>query len=114
MNEYEVKRIKSSPQLLHCLISDRAKDQQQLLTAVYGFNTMELRKSLWMELNELAPKIDQPWLIIGDFNAILSPQDRLPGAAVTLAAIKDFKECVQNIGVTELSSKVNFYSWSNK
>ena len=36
---------------------------------------------------------------IGDFNVILSPQDRLDGAPVTLNEIRDFEECVKDMGI---------------
>lgn len=49
----------------------------------------------------------QHWLITSDFNAILSPQDMLDGAAVTLNEIKDFEECIQNMGITDYLGRDN-------
>ncbi|KAK4724359.1 hypothetical protein R3W88_027138 [Solanum pinnatisectum] len=40
--------------------------------------------------------------------------DRLAGAPVTINEIKDFTECVKDIGVTELQWKGNYYTWTNK
>ena len=50
----------------------------------------------------LGHNVSDPWLIIRDFNAILSPQDRLDGAPVTLNRIKDFEECLKDIGINEV------------
>lgn len=71
---------------------------------------MELRKCLWQDLTELAQKNNQSWLIVGDFNTSLSPQDRLAGDPVSLYDVKDFKECIRSIGVIKLPLKDHYYS----
>ncbi|XP_004252684.1 uncharacterized protein [Solanum lycopersicum] len=58
--------------------------------------------------------ITQPWLIAGDFNAILSTKDRLDGGPVTKNEIQDFGDCVRDMEVTELQWKGNYYTWNNK
>ncbi|KAH0746137.1 hypothetical protein KY285_007794 [Solanum tuberosum] len=69
---------------------------------------------MWLELNTLAQGITQPWLIAGDFSALLTPQDRITGANVSLNEVKDFADCVKDIGVTELQWQGHYYSWTNK
>ena len=54
----------------------------------------------------MAQSISQPWLIVGDFNPLMSPKDRLAGALVTLNEIRDFAECVKNMGINEKNGKV--------
>lgn len=83
-NFYDVIKLQTSSQLLQCLVQDRSMDLLFLLTVIYGFNTIELRRTLWDELAHISPGISQPWLLAGDFNALLGPQDRLAGATVTL------------------------------
>ena len=45
-NWYEVKEITSSAQILHCQVNERSKGYQFIVSVVYGFNTVEQRKSL--------------------------------------------------------------------
>ena len=87
---------------MHCHVKERSKDHQIILTVVYGFNTIEQRKSLWQEMNTISKGISQPWLIVGDFNVILYTKDRLDGVPVTNNEIKDFGDCVRDMGVNEL------------
>ena len=94
--------INSSAQILHCQVNEKSKGYQFILTVVYGFNIVEQRKSLWQEMNAMSKDISQPWLIVGDFNVILSTKDRLDGVPVTNNEIKDFGDCVRDIGVNEL------------
>ena len=49
---YEIKMINSSAQMLHCQVNERSKGYQFILTVVYGFNTVEQRKSLWNEMEQ--------------------------------------------------------------
>ena len=51
-NWYEVKKINNSAQMLHCQVDERSKGYQFILTVVYGFNTVEQRKSLWNEMEQ--------------------------------------------------------------
>ncbi|KAH0717232.1 hypothetical protein KY285_013263 [Solanum tuberosum] len=113
-NWYENNIIRCTAQIVHCMIKDRTKGHQIVLTVIYGYNTIEQRKELWLELNTLAQGIAQPWLIAGIFNALLTPQDRLAGAKVSLNEMKDFAECVKDIDVTELQWMEHYYSWTNK
>ena len=62
----------------------------------------------------LVQNVLDPWLIVEDFNAILSPKNRLAGAPVTLNEIRDFAECIKNMGINEIQWKGNYYTWYNK
>ena len=100
--------------MIHCHINKRSKGYQFNLTVVYGFNTIEQMKSLWTDMNKMVQNVTQPWLIIGYFNALLSPKDRLAGAPVNLNEIKDFADCVKVMGINELQWKGSYYTWNNK
>ena len=62
-NWYEIKMINNSAQMLHCQVNERSKGYQFILTVVYGFNTVEQRKSLWQKMNAMSKGISQPCLI---------------------------------------------------
>lgn len=51
------------------------------ILVVYGKNDAKDRKELWNRL--LSQKRSVPWLISGDFNAILKLEDRLHGGTLT-------------------------------
>ncbi|XP_070017064.1 uncharacterized protein LOC142172435 [Nicotiana tabacum] len=89
-----IKKLASQAQYIHCHIMGKHNGVDCLLTVVYGIN--------------------KPWLICGDFNAILYPQGRLYGVQVTMAEIKDFADCCHNLSLNELPWKGDYYTWSNK
>ncbi|XP_060181958.1 uncharacterized protein LOC132611557 [Lycium barbarum] len=110
----EVSFIKAVAQYIHCHIKSRTDGMECALTVVYGFNTIEQRRSLWADVQTFAQATSMPWIIGGDFNAILTVQDRLYGHPVTAYEIKGFAECVTNATLTELPWRGDFYTWTNK
>ncbi|XP_019226408.1 PREDICTED: uncharacterized protein LOC109207863 [Nicotiana attenuata] len=92
----------------------RATDKPCVITVIYGYNTCEQRKNIWETLKELAQGINMPWLIVGDFNAVLYPQDRLFGNQVQYVEIKDFTECIHDLLLNEVKWTGEYYTCTNK
>lgn len=81
--------IKSGAQFIHCQIE--WEDKFFLWTYVYGSYEPEVRRKLWSDLLDLSCGIDVPWLVQGDFNAIMSDLDRVGGNPVNEVAAEDLK-----------------------
>lgn len=81
---------------------------------VYGLHTIYDRKSLWEEFERLGRVSNEPMIFIGDFNAVLSVEDRLNGAAISEQETQDFVEFMSTSHMLEAPSCGLFYSWSNK
>ncbi|XP_075103404.1 uncharacterized protein LOC142177991 [Nicotiana tabacum] len=64
-------------------------------------------------MEEIAHGIAKPWLIGGDFNSVLYSQDRIYGNPVTAAETRDYANCVQTLGLNELTWEGEYYTWSN-
>ncbi|XP_070032816.1 uncharacterized protein [Nicotiana tomentosiformis] len=56
----------------------------------------------------------EAWLVIDDFNNVLSVNDRLNGKPVQQAELVDFQECIKYIGLGQLNRKGCQWSWYNK
>lgn len=52
--------------------------------------------------------------MLGDFNAVLSQEDRFQGRTITTYETQDFTDCLHNSDLLELKSCGNFFSWNNK
>lgn len=46
---------------------------------IYGLNTVAERKALWNHLKMIHTTVKEPWLILSDFNVVLSAGDRING-----------------------------------
>lgn len=73
-----------------------------------------MRKPFWNDLRNIGQNIKKPWLICGDFNIVLHPNDRAFGAPVTLAEIRDYSECIQDVKVGKLPWKGEYYTPTDK
>lgn len=51
-------------------------------TAVYGLHTIQDKRSLWDKFRGLTQIIQGPWLAMGDYNSILTMEDRQNGTPV--------------------------------
>lgn len=103
----------STSQIIHAEVTDIAGHSQFLYTAVYGLHTIEDRKSLWSNLVAIGTNAS-PWIVTGDFNSLLTYEDRVNGNPVTEAELRDFNECIIAADLIQLQSTGHYFSWSNK
>ncbi|KAK4737598.1 hypothetical protein R3W88_001295 [Solanum pinnatisectum] len=61
-----------------------------LLTVVYAACNASIRMELWESLSDLARQYTNPWLVGGDFNVILSEEEKLGGLQVYYQETEDF------------------------
>ncbi|KAH0781762.1 hypothetical protein KY290_001360 [Solanum tuberosum] len=105
--------IKAGTQLIHCRIEEIGVDLNFYLSVVYDYNTGDKKKELWTNLRDLAIGMTTLWLICGDFNALLYPQDKLYGNPVHPTEIAYFSNCSHDLSLNELSWKGEYYIWTN-
>ncbi|KAL9685919.1 hypothetical protein QQ045_023373 [Rhodiola kirilowii] len=80
---------------------------------VYGSIDINIRKDLWEALISVADQVDKPWLICGDFNAILSWSEKKGGNRKKGKALRDFNEFLTKAGVADVGYTGNDFTWSN-
>lgn len=86
----EVQILIYGPQFVHFLVKDKGSLFASQITSVYGLNTINEIMVLWYGLRALNYNIIDPWIMLGDFNAILSVNDRQNGVPIHPAEVKDF------------------------
>jgi len=99
---YRIQVLKKTEQLLHCVAFNVSTLEKFFITYVYGFNLAQERLALWADLKDIATYTSEAWCILGDFNAILHPEDRMGGTEVTDPEIKDFADCMFNCELQEM------------
>ncbi|XP_075080308.1 uncharacterized protein LOC142165830 [Nicotiana tabacum] len=99
---YTVDKLREEAQLLHCQVTITTSNKPCVITIIYGYNTCDQRKDMREALKELDQGINMMWLIVGDFNAILYPHDRLFGNPVQYGEIKDFNDCIHDLMLNEV------------
>ena len=110
---HKVQVLHIHAQFIHCRV-ETADKPYFFFTAVYGLHTVEDRRDLWRELLHISGMLSSPWLLMGDFNSILSSEDRWNGAAVTVHETMDFQHFMDTADVCSLPTFGHYHSWSNK
>ncbi|XP_020259034.1 uncharacterized protein LOC109835466 [Asparagus officinalis] len=76
---------------------------------------MGMRKELWSDLSQIHHVIgNSPWLLSGDFNAVLGNEEKLGGVMLTDADILDFRSFTEICQLSHLKTLGCFYTWNNK
>lgn len=68
---------------------------------------------MWAAVTDLAGGIAEPWLVLGDFNAVLTPQDKDGGMPVSHYETSDFSTGVQHCELVVLRSLGCRLTWIN-
>uniref|UniRef100_A0A803P4A6 Reverse transcriptase domain-containing protein n=1 Tax=Cannabis sativa TaxID=3483 RepID=A0A803P4A6_CANSA len=114
MDKYvNVEVLYESSQLVHCKVKVCGQKKGFLVTAVYGYNKIEDRKNLWDSLASLGSP-NEPWVIVGDFNAMFAYQDRWGGRPIQNRDIVDAQDWLALGQIEEFKCSGSFYTWTNK
>ena len=81
---------------------------------MYGSLYQQFRSQLWNGLYDLGGKITKPWLILRDFNALLTIANKIKGKLIGNLYDVAFWEFFQFIGAIDIPFKGFPYIWSNR
>jgi endonuclease/exonuclease/phosphatase family metal-dependent hydrolase len=65
-----------SRNFINLIVKEREEEEDWRLTCYYGYPERERRRQAWDLLRELRDMSDLPWCVIGDFNDLLSQEDK--------------------------------------
>ncbi|KAI9090687.1 hypothetical protein K1719_028540 [Acacia pycnantha] len=72
------------------------------VTAVYVIPHSNLRSELWNDLLRISQSMSDPWSIIGDFNDILTADERIGGRGGNPQRMKWFQDRVNDCGLVNM------------
>ncbi|XP_028089245.1 uncharacterized protein LOC114289680 [Camellia sinensis] len=82
-------------------------------SAIYASPHFNLRRDLWDNLKLFADNHNFSWLIVGDFNEILSNADKFGGRAINPYRSQRFKSCIDHCGLMDLGFSGPCFTWTN-
>ncbi|KAJ8439478.1 hypothetical protein Cgig2_006995 [Carnegiea gigantea] len=113
-SKYQFSTILKTDQLVHGEVYHLPTSKRFYLTIVYGRNYEDQRLPMWGDLRDIASSMDDPWCVLGDFNAVMHMGDRIGGLDVTEGETRDFVTCVSQCGLQEFPHEGSFFTWTNK
>ncbi|XP_026458773.1 uncharacterized protein LOC113359335 [Papaver somniferum] len=74
-----------------------------LVSGVHAHVKKSQRKFLWSEM-EIISQLQKPWVVLGDFNAIISPEEKFDGKAPNRISMMDFIHCLNECNLIQAPS----------
>ena len=84
------------------------------ITFSYGYPQRFKQKEIWDNLLNIKNSIIRPWVIIGDFNEILYPHDKIGRTNGHSSRMQNFAEFINDCELVEFESFGLPYAWFNK
>ncbi|WCJ44200.1 RNA-directed DNA polymerase (reverse transcriptase)-related family protein [Euphorbia peplus] len=82
-----------------------------LFTAVYGSPSPVRRQTLWDGLTDISSQAKGPWVLAGDFNAILSTEDRRGGSDRRSGGCPHFQNFMNATSLIDLGFSGPHFTW---
>lgn len=82
------------------------------LTCVNGNPTFDQRRLLWGKLERLRPRRNGPWCCIGDFNEMLSINEKDGCRPIAPIRLSLFRYFLNSTGMMDLDLKGNCFTWA--
>ncbi|XP_075654647.1 uncharacterized protein LOC142624782 [Castanea sativa] len=110
----EMSILSSTEQEIHTLVKDLSSKASWLLTAVYASPRYAERRLLWDNLSMVTELHALPWIIAGDFNEVLTSEDKFGGRPICLSRVLTFQDCLNNCGMIDLGFSGPRFTWTNR
>lgn len=110
-NKVKLCVVSMGEQSIHVRIECCASNIVFFASFIYDLNIIVQRRSLWIDLKAFGDCCDQPWILLGDFNNVLSQEKKKGGLNVKNYEIIDFVDCVAHLDLLELRFVGCFYTW---
>ncbi|GMI67469.1 hypothetical protein HRI_000416200 [Hibiscus trionum] len=111
-SDVKVQALAISNQFIHVKLQGSMFLSPVFFTVVYASPHIQYRRFLWDRLESINPGNDHPWLLGGDFNAILHLDDRRGGQAHRHCVSKDFQRFVFTNALQEIDFKGPRFTWA--
>ncbi|GJV29220.1 RNA-directed DNA polymerase, eukaryota, reverse transcriptase zinc-binding domain protein [Tanacetum coccineum] len=114
-NDVDVTIIHQDDQVMHTRIWLKVDRKELFCSFVYAYNRYTQRRNLWNGLCLHKSYVcNKPWCLLGDFNASLFVGDTSTGSSAMDISMREFKECVEEIEVTDVQCTGLQFTWNQK
>ena len=87
---------------INAVVTNSESSFKWRITSFYGNPETHHRKESWDILRSLSQKYQLPWLCFGDFNEIVSVEEKLGGVQRSQKQMDDFREVIHHCRFKDL------------
>lgn len=110
----DLKVVLSTNNLINCMISRKELPEPWQLSLVYGPTCPQFRPAFLELLHDVGSSFPGDWAMMGDFNMLLSSDDKRGGRPVAGPSRNPFRFFVDNFDLIDLGFIGFPFTWSNK
>ena len=98
----QVEALATIEQEIHAIVWVRSQTFNWLISAIYASPRFEERCILWENLKMLANMHDLPWALMGDFNEVLTKEEKSGGNHISQRRVKAIQDCMDTCHMLDL------------
>ncbi|KAL6175680.1 hypothetical protein ACLB2K_052319 [Fragaria x ananassa] len=86
-----------------------------VLTAVYARTSIVERRRLWLDIEDIKCRfVSGPWIVVGDFNAVLGAHEKKGGAPVSRLSCEEFQAMSDICELIHVDTKGAQFTWARR
>ncbi|XP_058002232.1 uncharacterized protein LOC131179409 [Hevea brasiliensis] len=111
--EWSVTILENDKQYIHASVVENGSLLMHF-TAVYGSPSLMHRRRLWQKLHRICDQSQVPWLAAGDYNALLTADEKRGGAMHRSSIDKDFVQWFEANDVIDHGFRGPKFTWQRR
>lgn len=108
--DLNIKVIVSSSSFINCMVFCNHSPTSWQLTCIYGPPIPTHKQQFWNSLDNIGNSLKGPWLVIEDFNSILSSVEKLRGKAIASFSNGGLRRIMDDHGLIDLGFEGHAYT----
>ena len=112
-DEVDISLLSSIEQEIYATMKVCSNNLSWFLSSIYASPRIVERKILWSNLSQVVQLHNLPWLLLGDFNKVLTSENKFGGRSINLNRALDFRDCLDSCNLLYLGFFGPKYTWSN-
>ena len=98
----DINIICSNSNMINCVVLSSPPSTPWLLIAAYGPMMSSHKHVFWQDLRSIGASFNGAWMVFGDFNSIISQEDKRGGRVFASSSSGGFKDFVDSMGLLDL------------
>ncbi|XP_058726469.1 uncharacterized protein LOC131597821 [Vicia villosa] len=103
--EVRINMLQLEEKFIHLDVMSLDNKIHYYATIVYAMNQIDRRRILWEQIDTLGNNINLPWIVMGDYNNVLTSHDIIGGKQVNVVEYRDLADMVQRKGLFEAPTR---------
>ena len=106
--------LSAMEQEIHALIRVKSSSLTWLISVIYASSRFAKKCILWNNFKIIASRHNLPWFALGDFNDVLSEDEKFSSNGISGKRVRAYQECMNECNLLDLGFSGPKYTWTNK